>query len=98
MKTMNTKTIWTTLFFCFAMVSLSVAQERRQPEKKQPPTFAQLLEEMDKNEDGKLSKAEIKGPLKKDFAKVDLDEDGFITAAEFKKAPKPSGEKPQNGN
>lgn len=44
---------------------------------------------MDKNEDGKLSKKEIKGPLNDDFAKVDLDEDGFITAKEFKKAPKP---------
>ncbi|MEM9648986.1 MAG: EF-hand domain-containing protein, partial [Bacteroidota bacterium] len=30
-----------------------------------------------------------KGPLKKDFANVDLDEDGYITEEEFKKAPKP---------
>jgi len=96
MKTMNTKTVLTTLFFCFAMVSLSMAQDRRQQERKEPPTFAQLLEQMDKNEDGKLSKAEIKGPLKKDFAKVDLYEDGFITAAEFKKAPKPEGKKPND--
>ena len=43
---------------------------------------------MDKNEDGKLSLDEIKGPLKEDFSKVDTDEDGFITEDEFKKAPK----------
>jgi Ca2+-binding EF-hand superfamily protein len=44
---------------------------------------------MDKNKDGKLSKAEIKGPLKNDFSKVDLNEDGYINEEEFKKAPKP---------
>ena len=48
---------------------------------------------MDKNEDGKLSKDEIKGPLKEDFSKVDTDEDGFITEEEFKNAPKPERKK-----
>ncbi|WP_452223370.1 EF-hand domain-containing protein [Lacinutrix chionoecetis] len=56
---------------------------------KKPPTFKELLKEMDKDKDGKLSKAEIKGPLSEHFDKVDLDEDGFITEKEFKKAPKP---------
>ena len=58
-------------------------------QKKEPPTFSELLKEMDKDENGKLSKSEIQGPLKNDFDKVDEDEDGFITAEEFKKAPKP---------
>ncbi|WFO16446.1 hypothetical protein M601_001100 [Cellulophaga baltica 4] len=44
---------------------------------------------MDKNEDGKLSKDEIKGPLKDNFDAVDTDEDGFITEEEMKNAPRP---------
>lgn len=88
MKSSTIKTV--VLVFVIALVSnMSYGQERRNQERKQPPTFKQLLKEMDKDEDGKLSIDEIKGPLKEDFAKVDLDEDGFITAEEFKKAPKP---------
>ena len=44
---------------------------------------------MDANEDGKLSKKELKGPIKNDFSKIDTNEDGFITKAELKRAPKP---------
>lgn len=54
----------------------------------EPPTFVKLLAEMDANEDGKLSKSEVKGPLKKEFATIDTNEDGFITDEEFEKAPK----------
>lgn len=89
MKTKTLKTavlvIGATLFF--ANSSFGQSQDRQ--ERKSPPTFEELLEKMDTNDDGKLSKAEIKGPLKKDFATVDTDEDGFITAEEFAKAPKP---------
>ncbi|MGJ8593422.1 MAG: EF-hand domain-containing protein [Aquaticitalea sp.] len=70
------------------MSTSSMAQGQNKQEKK-PPTFSELLKEMDKNEDGKLSKAEVKGPLKEEFSTVDTDEDGFISEAEFKKAPKP---------
>lgn len=69
--------------------STSFAQSQNKQDRRSPPTFKELIKEMDANEDGKLSKSEIKGPLKKDFAKVDTDEDGFITAEEFAKAPKP---------
>lgn len=48
---------------------------------------------MDANKDNKLSKEEIKGPLKDDFAKVDTNKDGFITKEELKKAPKPEDKK-----
>ncbi|WP_298534720.1 EF-hand domain-containing protein [uncultured Algibacter sp.] len=67
----------------------SFGQSENRGERKKRPTFAQLLEKMDANEDGKLSKKEVKGPLKEHFDKVDEDEDGFITEEEFKKAPKP---------
>ncbi|MEM7486539.1 MAG: EF-hand domain-containing protein [Bacteroidota bacterium] len=65
------------------------AQQNQDRERREPPTFEQLLEKMDEDEDGKLSKAEVKGRLKKRFDEVDLDEDGYITAEEFEKAPKP---------
>lgn len=66
--------------------SFSQSENRKE---KSPPTFSELLKEMDKNEDGKLAKSELKGPLKEDFSKIDTDEDGFISEKEFKKAPKP---------
>lgn len=74
-----------TLFFA----NSSFGQSRNRQERKSPPTFEQLIEKMDANDDGKLSKSEIKGRLKENFEKVDLDEDGFITAEEFEEAPKP---------
>jgi len=91
MKSNSIKT--TVLVFGLSLCAsgFSFAQSQNRQERKEPPTFKELIKEMDANEDGKLSKDEIKGPLKNDFAKVDTDEDGFITAEEFAKAPKPKG-------
>ena len=89
MKTMKFKSAIITAIFCVAFVSVSTAQSQRGNDRKKPPTFSELLEQMDKNEDGKLAKSEMKGPLKNDFDKVDTNEDGFISEKEFKKAPKP---------
>ena len=77
------------LVFGMMVISNMSFGQSQKGEKKGPPTFSQLIEEMDENEDGKLAKAELKGPLQEDFAKVDTDEDGFITEEEFNKAPKP---------
>ncbi len=71
--------------------SFGQAQDRQ--ERKEPPTYKQLLKKMDVNEDGQLSKAEVEGPLKEDFAKIDTDEDGFISKKEFEKAPRPERKK-----
>ena len=57
----------------------------------EPPSVDEIFKQMDKDEDGKLSKKEIKGPLKNDFAKIDADEDGFLSKEEVEKAPKPKG-------
>ena len=62
-----------------------------------PPSTDQLFAQMDSNKDSKLSKSEVKGPLANDFAKIDTDSDGFITKAELDKAPKPNGQRPQQG-
>lgn len=63
---------------------------------RKPPTFSELLEKMDANEDGKLSENEVKGRLKDHFSKVDTDEDGFITEEEFKNAPRPKRREREN--
>ncbi|MEO9893899.1 EF-hand domain-containing protein [Aurantibacter sp.] len=58
-------------------------------DRKEPPTFEKLVKEMDANEDGKLAKDEVKGPLAENFDTIDANEDGFISEDEFEKAPKP---------
>ena len=81
----------TILVFAIALfiTNSSFGQPENREVRKKPPTFKQLLKDMDTNEDGKLSLDEVKGPLKEVFAKVDVNEDGFITETEFEKAPKP---------
>lgn len=82
------------LLFAININAQEEANDRERP--KEPPTFAQVLEKLDKNEDGKISKDEAKGPLKKHFKRLDLDEDGFISEEEFKKAPRPKRRKQDN--
>lgn len=54
-----------------------------------PPSYTELLSQMDANKDGKLAKSEVKGPLLNDFSTVDADGDGFLSEEELKNAPKP---------
>ncbi|TVZ27946.1 EF hand domain-containing protein [Gillisia sp. Hel_I_86] len=86
-KTIN-KLIFSALLMVFGIVSTN-AQSKENNQPKTPPTAKELIKQMDKNEDGKLSKAEVKGPLKDDFKKIDTNEDGFLTIKELEKAPKP---------
>ena len=76
------------------------ANTRSRPSGQQggPPNYAQLLAQMDTNKDGKLSQAEVKGPLQRDFSRVDSDGDGFITKTELENAPRPQRRQgsPQN--
>jgi len=74
-------------------MGVNAQKSNRGGDHRTPPTFDELLEKMDKNEDGKLSEKEIKGPLKNDFSKVDTNEDGFITKEELENAPKPNKER-----
>ncbi|WP_405576753.1 EF-hand domain-containing protein [Winogradskyella sp. Asnod2-B02-A] len=89
MKSNTLKSLILVFGIALFMSSSAFAQSKDRPERKEPPTYAQLLKEMDANEDGKLAKDELKGPLKDDFTKIDTDEDGFISEEEFKNAPKP---------
>ena len=91
MKCKKFKTLVLAFGTIVLMSTSSFSQSENKGDRKKPPTFSELLEKMDANEDGKLSEKEVKGPLKKHFKKVDADEDGFITEEELKKAPKPNG-------
>lgn len=44
---------------------------------------------MDANNDGLLSKSEVKGPIANDFDAIDTNGDGYISKEEFEAAPKP---------
>ena len=59
------------------------------------PSFNELLKMMDINSDKKISKTEAKGPLRKDFDKIDTNKDGFLTEKELKNPPRPNGQRPQ---
>ncbi len=54
-------------------------------ERRGPPSPAKILEMMDKNQDQKVSLAEAQGPLKRDFNRIDENEDGFLTVEELSK-------------
>jgi len=75
-----------TLTVCMTSTSFAQSQDRQQ---RTPPTFSEMLEQMDANEDGKLAEDEVKGPLKEEFSTIDTDEDGYISEEEMENAPKP---------
>ena len=52
------------------------------------PDAGDLVERLDKDGDGKISKAEFDGPAEH-FTLLDTDSDGFIDADEAKSAPPP---------
>ena len=65
----------------------------QQQKKSGGPSFDALLAKMDANKDGKLSLAEVQGPLKDDFPTIDTNKDGLLTKEEFENAPRIQGRK-----
>ena len=94
----STNKILAVLIVSLGLSASTFAQGNNSDDKpKGPPTFKQLLKELDTNEDGKISLKEVKGPLAKDFKKIDTDEDGFLSEKEIKNSPKPERkERPRN--
>ncbi|GAB5419118.1 MAG: hypothetical protein Crog4KO_06260 [Crocinitomicaceae bacterium] len=68
---------------CLLQSAEAYGQNESERGARTPPSFKELLKDMDANKDGKLSKREVKGPLKNDFDKIDANKDGFITKEEF---------------
>lgn len=52
---------------------------------RQRPNSATIMEQIDSNKDGKLSKEEAKGPLQEQFSAIDTNEDGYLTQEELEK-------------
>ncbi|WP_299364308.1 YHYH protein [Winogradskyella sp.] len=50
------------------------------------PSFSELLEKMDKDNDKRISKNEAQGPLHDFFDRVDANKDGYLTEEEVKNA------------
>ncbi|MBU2997091.1 EF-hand domain-containing protein [Cellulophaga baltica] len=59
------------------------------------PTIEEMFDEMDTDDNGKLSESEVKGPLADDFSSIDNNGDGFLSEEELTNAPKPQGGGPQ---
>ncbi len=53
--------------------------------RKGPPSPEALMERMDANNDGKISREEAKGPLANDFDRLDSDKNGQLTVTELSK-------------
>jgi Ca2+-binding EF-hand superfamily protein len=86
------------LFFTCKSFSQTKSTQNENPQEKGRPNIEELFAKMDSNQDSKLSKEEVKGPLKNDFSKIDLNNDGFLTKEEIKKATKPDRKEPPQGN
>ena len=72
------------------LISCKSNQEKKEQQERngQRPSSTQIISELDSNEDGKLSKSEVKGPITNDFTNIDSNNDGFLTLEELNKAEK----------
>ncbi|MBU2929688.1 YHYH protein [Winogradskyella psychrotolerans] len=68
------------------------------PQQQGGPSVSDLFSEMDANNDEKLAKSEVEGPLLDDFAKIDTNKDGFLTKEELENAPRPERRGPRENN
>ncbi|SEL51988.1 EF hand [Aquimarina amphilecti] len=78
------------------LISCKSNQEQNEQDPNQKLSSNQLITDLDTDKDGKLSKNEVKGPLIDNFSTIDINTDGFLTAAELKKTPKNPNNRPPN--
>lgn len=78
------------IFSCGSQKDTTENLEKPQSErgKKGRPSLDDIFK-MDLDNDGLISKEEVKGPLQRDFDKIDSDGNGFLNREEVENAPKP---------
>ncbi len=59
---------------------------------RKPPTAAELISKLDKDGDGKISKAEFDGP-DEHFTQFDKNSDGYLSTDEIPSGPPPRGDR-----
>jgi Ca2+-binding EF-hand superfamily protein len=70
---------------CFAVFSLTANElSLSNLNRVKVPRAQKIMNKMDKDNDGRISKQEAKGRLKKQFGKFDTNNDGFLTPDELK--------------
>lgn len=70
---------------CFAVFSLTANELSLSIlNRVKVPRAQKIMNKMDKDNDGRISKQEAKGRLKKQFGKFDTNNDGFLTPDELK--------------
>jgi Ca2+-binding EF-hand superfamily protein len=57
--------------------------EKAPPKKEGAPDFAMMLQRLDSNADGKISKEEARGPVAENFDRFDANNDGFVSKDEM---------------
>lgn len=78
-KSFFISTLLLLLLGCKSNVDQNISSEKQHDSKSQ----SQILQELDTNKDGKISKQEVKGPLVRDFDHLDENNDGFLSFNEI---------------
>lgn len=92
---MNSKSLLLTLL-CAALATLTSQakpNEAGREGKGTPPAADQIIERLDTDASGTLSQDEAKGPMAKNFSKIDADANGEITQQELATAHENRGQK-----
>jgi len=84
----NLKVGLSTMMFVLVGISVSAQERSEKRTERKKITAEEVFKQRDKNEDGKLEKGELIGWVSNDFAKLDLDSDGFLSLEEFSKSAK----------
>lgn len=87
--------VFTVTFFCCKPSTKSNDDNIVNPREGQAPSVTDLINEMDTNKDGKLSKSEVQGPLSNDFSTIDTNNNGFLSKEELESAPRPERREPR---
>lgn len=78
----------TRLMIILLIAAGAVMAQSESDGQRKPPTAAEFIQKLDKDGDGKVSKAEFDGPAEH-FTQCDKNSDGYISEDEAPKGPPP---------